>query len=82
MSRDGSHTKGGIDIYNFEMKNSNPKINYNETFSLNNENLGAEIRKGDIDNDGEDEFVISNSASNNWRGNKLFIASNKNGKWK
>ena len=31
-------------------------------FSLNNENLGAEIRKGDIDNDG-DEFVISNSAS-------------------
>ena len=81
LSRDGSHTKGGIDIYNFEMKNSNLKINYNETFSLNNENLGAEIRKGDIDNDGVDEFVISNSASKDWRGNKLFIASNKKGKW-
>ncbi len=83
LSRDGLHSSGGIDIYNFKVKNSNPELNKKTSLSLSGTDLGADIRKGDLDGDGRIEFVVSNSASEDWKGHNLYVVSTKgrNGKY-
>ena len=81
LSRDGLHSSGGIDIYNLEIINSELKVNKKTSLLLSGTNLGADIRKGDLDGDGRNEFVVSNSASGDWRGNNLYVVSNEKGKW-
>ena len=81
LSRDGLHSSGGIDIYNFKVKNSNPELNKKTSLSLSGTDLGADIRKGDLDGDGRIEFVVSNSASEDWKGHNLYVVSNEGAKW-
>ena len=81
LSRDGLHSSGGIDIYNFKIKNLKPELNKKTSLSLSGTDLGADVRKGDLDGDGRIEFVVSNSASEDWKGNNLYVVSNEGGKW-
>ena len=81
LSRDGSHSSGGIDIYNFEFEKSGLMLKNKTSFGLGNNNLGADIRKTDLNGNGGKDFVISNSASTDWNGHNLYVASVDNGDW-
>lgn len=80
LSRDGIHSSGGVDIYNFEFEKSALRLKNKTGFALDDDNLGADVRKADLNGDGENDFVISN-APPGWRGHKLYVASVDNGVW-
>ena len=82
LSRDGLHSSGGVDIYKFEFEKSGLTLKDTTSFALDDNNLGADIRKADVDGDGENDFVVSNAASNYWKGHNLYIASVDDGDWK
>ena len=81
MSRDSEISAGGVDIYNFVVLDDGLQLFDETNLPLGGVNLGADIRKGDIDGNDVDEFIVSNTASTDWRGHKLFVVSDRTDQW-